>query len=240
MNITNHKLLKFRILSPIFATVFAVAVYAEVKEYFMFPFVFLQLASLVLAIKFKCKKNKKSLSVISKGGAIFLTILYVLAIAMGIMVAMKSANIAHSIAAACFYVVCLDAIMAIPFVLSFTEGSRWSSGYGTSDGGRVSGITPASGMPIIGCSDSGGTTPTLWPAGHHSNDIHIESPGVNPTTGLPMANGAVDVGGNLYGMNHDTYNSVTGSGYTDYSGSSYSSSMSDYSHDYNNDFGRNS
>lgn len=238
--ITNHKLLNFRIVSILVAAVFTLDVYIDVNEYFMFPLFILQLVTFLLALLLKKKRKEKSLVIISRGGSIALLLIYICAIVMGVFVSMTTSRPVDAIFLLLIYVVILDALMSIPFVLSFTEGSRWRSGYGTSDGGRVSGMTPANGVPIIGCSDSSGTTPTLWPAGHHSNDIHIESPGVNPTTGLPMANGAVDVGGNLYGMNHDTYNSVTGSGYTDYSGSSYSSSTSDYSHDYNNDFGRNS
>lgn len=167
MSITNHNLLKLRILSPIIATVFSVAVYAEVKEYFMFPFVFLQLVSIFIAIKFKCAENEKSLSVISKGWVVFLTALYMLAIAMGILVAIESTNIAHSIAAACFYVVCLDAIMAIPFLLSFVDKSKWNAYEISHDFGDDSSINSANGQAMTGYTDSSGCLPGCgtpsWP-----------------------------------------------------------------------------
>lgn len=168
MNITNHQLLKFRVLSPVIAAIFAVAVYAEVKAYFMFPLVFLQLVSLALAIKFKCKNNEQSLTVISQRGIVFLTILYVLAISLGIMVAIKSENTAHSIAAACFYVTCLDALMAIPFVLSFTDKTKWQSSYSGSGFGHDSSVNSANGQAMTGYTDSSGCLPGCgtpsWPA----------------------------------------------------------------------------
>lgn len=204
MNITNHKLLRFRILSPIIATVFAVAVYAEVKEYFMFPIVFLQMAALVLAIKLKCNKNEQSLTVVSRGCGVFLIILYVLAVSMGIMVAMQSAGIAHSIAVACFYVVVLDALMAIPFVLSFSDKSKWQHGGHVSRTESGSETNHVSDHIAAAYADSDYdlmSNETYWPqSDYHANSITDSSLGVNPASGLPMANDAIDIGGNVYGF----------------------------------------
>jgi len=205
MIISNHKLLKFRILSPIVATIFAVAVYAEVKEYFMFPLVFLQLAALVIAIKFKYKKNEKSVAVISRGASVLLITLYVMAMSMGVMVAIQSANLAHSIAVACFYVVILDAIMAIPFVLSFTNYSEWQrvryvpGTHSNHADSQMFNLYDGSGL---NAHDSD----TYWHQSPHYTASSIDSsPDVNPASGLIMVDNAIDVAGNFYGFNDHSF-----------------------------------
>jgi hypothetical protein len=202
MVVTNHRLLKFRTISLVVSFVFATTVYVNVRGFFMFPLFLLQVASLMLAIKLKGWNKEHSLRVISRGGLVFLITVYCLAIAVGVVVSTTTSGVSNSITLLLFYVTCLDALMAIPFVLSFTDKTKWQSA------GPAIGPVQGSAM----CGGNGQIAPTYagsdynatdfdWPqSDYHTTSALDSSPGVNPASGLPMANDAIDVGGNVYGF----------------------------------------
>lgn len=175
--ITNHKLLRFRVLSLVMASVFVMVFYIDVGEYFMLPVFILQLLTFLFACLLKKKRRGKSLVNISKAGVIALIILYSCAIGLGIAVSMTSTRLLDSIFLLIFYVVCLDAFMSIPFVLSFTDKTKWQAGGSGSGFGDDSSINSANGQAMTGYTDSSGCLPGCgtpsWPTETYtSNTSH--------------------------------------------------------------------
>ncbi|MFW7208749.1 MULTISPECIES: hypothetical protein [unclassified Enterobacter] len=210
MVVTNHSLLKFRTVSLLVSFVFATTVYVNVRDFFMFPLFLLQVASLILAIKLKCWSKEKSLRVISRSGLFLLITVYCLAIAVGVVVSTTTSGVSNSITLLLFYVTCLDALMAIPFVMSFTDKTKWQSA------GSVTGLAASSvmngenGQITAAYADSDYdlmNNEIYWPqSDYHTTSALDSSPGVNPASGLPMANDAIDVGGNVYGFGEPVFN----------------------------------
>lgn len=166
--ITNHNLLKFRIVSILVAAVFALDVYIDVNEYFMFPLFILQLVTFLLALLLKQKRKEESLVIISRGGSIALLLIYICAIVMGVFVSMTTSRPVDTIFLLLIYVVILDALMSIPFVLSFTDKTKWQSSYSGSGFGNDSSVNSANGQAVTGYTDSSGCLPGCgtpsWPA----------------------------------------------------------------------------
>jgi hypothetical protein len=209
MIITNHKLLPFRAVSVLLSAVFATVIYFDVNEYFMFPLFLLQSISFLLAYYLKLIRKEKSLVRISQGGAASIIIVYICAIALGVMVSMTASRILEAIGSLLIYVVCLDAFMAIPFVLSFTDKSKWQYGGSVTRSGLCAEINHVNGQMAAVYADSNYdqmSNDLYWPqSDHHANSIIDSSPGVNPASGLPMANDAIDVGGNVYGFGDTSF-----------------------------------
>lgn len=168
MAVTNHRLLKFRTISLVISFVFATTVYVNVHDLFMFPLFLLQVVSLMLVIKLKSWNKEKSIRSISRGGVAFLIAVYSLAIAVGVVVSTTTSGVSNSITLLLFYVTCLDALMAIPFVLSFTDKTKWQSSYSGSGFGNDSSVNSANGQAMTGYTDSSGCLPGCgtpsWPA----------------------------------------------------------------------------
>ncbi|MDZ7324873.1 hypothetical protein N4G41_24895 [Kosakonia sacchari] len=165
--ITNHKLLNYRIVSILVAAVFALDVYIDVNEYFMFPLFLLQLVTFALAFALKKKRKEKSIVNISRGGSVALLLIYTCAVGIGITVSMTTSRPLDTIFLLLVYVVILDALMSIPFVLSFTDKATWQSSYSGSGFGNDSPINSANGQAMTGYTDSSGCLPGCgtpsWP-----------------------------------------------------------------------------
>ncbi|MBF4180370.1 hypothetical protein [Lelliottia nimipressuralis] len=206
---TNHRLLSFRAISLVISFVFATTVYINVHSFFMFPLFLLQVASFILAIKLKCWNKEQSLRVISHGGSVILITVYCLAIAVGVVVSMTTSGVSNSITLLLFYVTCLDALMAIPFVLSFTDKSKWQHGGSVSQFGPGSENNHVNDRIAAAYADSDYdlmSNEICWPqSDYYANSDTDSSPGVNPASGLPMANDAIDVGGNVYGFGDTSF-----------------------------------
>ncbi|HHA2302499.1 hypothetical protein I4P06_21635 [Enterobacter asburiae] len=210
MVVTNHSLLKFRTVSLLVSFAFATTVYVNVHDFFMFPLFLLQVASLILAIKLKCWNKEKSLRVISRVGLVLLIAVYCLAIAVGVVVSTTTSGVSNSITLLLFYVTCLDALMAIPFVMSFTDKTKWQIA------GPATGLAASSVMNGENCQITAAYADSdydlmnneiYWPQNdYHTTSALDSSPGVNPASGLPMANDAIDVGGNVYGFGEPVFN----------------------------------
>lgn len=174
MVVTNHKLLQLRIGSLLFAAIFATVVYMDVNEYFMFPLFLLQLVSFLLALSIKRKRKEKSLVSISRSGTIALIILYTCAITLGVTVSMTTSRTLEAICSLLIYVVCLDAFMAIPFVLSFTDKTEWQSNYSSSGFGDSSSVNSTNGQVMTGYTDSSGCLPGCgtpsWPTDTYTSN----------------------------------------------------------------------
>ncbi|RXJ10748.1 hypothetical protein [Lelliottia nimipressuralis] len=209
MAITNHDLLGFRVISLLVAAVFSAVVYVDIHAYFMFPLFLLQLVVLVLALVLKRRRKEKSLVIIGKGGFIAIVFIYICAVALGITMSLTTSRTMDAIFLLLFYVVCLDAIMAIPFVLSFTDKSKWQHGGPVSRSGSGSEINHVNGHMAAAYADSDYnlmSNEMCWPQSDcHANSITDSPPGVNPASGLPMANDAIDVGGNVYGFGDTSF-----------------------------------
>ncbi len=202
MVVTNHLLLKFRTVSLLISFVFATTVYVNVRGLFMFPLFLLQVAALILAIKLKCWDKEQSLRVISRGGLIFLITVYCLAITVGVVVSTTTSGVSNSITLLLFYVTCLDALMAIPFVLSFTDKTKWQSAGPATGLAQGAAMYAGNGQIAAAYEDSDYNAADYdWPqSDYHTTSALDNSPGVNPASGLPMANDSIDVGGNVYGF----------------------------------------
>lgn len=222
--ITNHKLLKYRVISLLLSAVFSLVVYMDVKEYSMAPLFLLQLVSFLLAFKLKRKRKGKSLVSISRGGIVAIIIVYTCAIALGVTVSMTASRHMDAIFLILFYVVCLDALMAIPFVLSFTDKTKWQRvnyAPGTHSNNADSQIF----KPYDDSGLSAHDSDTYWHQSPHYIASSIDSsPAVNPASGLIMIDDAIDVAGNFYGFNDHSFSNDI----------SQSNQFSDYDYHNNN------
>ncbi|WP_312156807.1 hypothetical protein [Lelliottia nimipressuralis] len=206
MIVTNHGLLKLRILSPLMATVFAVVVYIDVKQYFMFPLVVLQVSSLIFAFKLKCMNKERSLRVVTRGGVIFIVIAYGLATTLGVFVSMNTPKTVESIFLLLFYVTCLDALMAIPFIMSFTDQSKWQRVGPVSGPAASSAMHGANGGIAAAYADSDYNAADYdWPqSDYHTSVLSSDSFDINPATGQTMV-GMYDTSGCLYGYSDPVF-----------------------------------
>lgn len=205
MTLTNHKLLWFRIGSIFVSAFFAIIVAVDVNGYFMFPLFLLQLVSFLIALKLKYKRKEKSLVSISRGGIVAIIIVYTCAIALGVAVSMTASRPMEAIGLLLIYVVILDALVAIPFVLSFTNYSEWQRVRyvpGTHSNHADSQMfKPYADSDLI-ANDSD----TYWHQSPHYTASSIDSsPDVNPASGLIMVDNAIDVAGNFYGFNDHSF-----------------------------------
>lgn len=208
MVVTNHRLLNFRTISLVVSFVFATTVYVNVHSFFMFPLFLLQVASLILAIKLKCWNKEQSLRLISHGGLVILITVYCLAIAVGVVVSMTTSGVSNSITLLLFYVTCLDALMAIPFVLSFTDKSKWQHGGSVSQSGPGSENNHVNDRIAAAYADSDYdlmSNEMYWP----QSDCHVSSTSgdsfdINPATGQTMV-GMYDTSGCLYGYSDPVF-----------------------------------
>ena len=184
MVVTNHSLLKFRTVSLLVSFIFATTVYVNVHDLFMFPLFLLQVASLILAMKLKCWNKEKSLRVISRGGLVLLITVYCLAIAVGVVVSTTTSGVSNSITLLLFYVTCLDALMAIPFVMSFTDKTKWQSA-GSATGLAASSVMNGEIAAAYADSDYDLMSNEIyWPqSDYHTTGALDSSPGVNPASG---------------------------------------------------------
>lgn len=205
MIVTNHGLLKLRILSPLMATVFAIVVYIDIKQYFMFPLVFLQVAALIFAFKLKSMNKERSLRVIARGGLVFIVITYGLATALGVFVSMKTPKTVESIFLLLFYVTCLDALMAIPFVMSFTDQSKWQR-VGPVSGGASSALHGDNNQTVMAYAGSDYNAADYdWPqSDYYTSALSSDSFDINPATGQTMV-GMYDTSGCLYGYSDPVF-----------------------------------
>ena len=205
MKITNHDLLKLRVISPIIAFIYAMAVCIDVSQHVMFPFVLLQMIIILIAKRLKKKKGERSCGVVHKGVLLFIMFVYGLAIALGILVSMTATSAIEAISLLLIYVVFLDALMAIPFVLSFTnyfELQRVHYAAGTH--GNSADSTMVRTYDDSGLSDY--DSDSYWHQSPHYTDSSIDSSSaVNPASGLIMVNDAIDVAGNFYGFNDHSF-----------------------------------
>lgn len=205
MTLTNHKLLLFRIGSIFVSAFFAIIVAVDVNGYFMFPLFLLQLVSFLIASKLKYKRKEKSLVSISRGGIVAIIIVYTCAIALGITVSMTASRPMEAIGSLLIYVVILDALVAIPFVLTFTNYFELQRVHYAS--GTLGNL--ADSQVVTGYTDSGSISHdsgTYWHQSPHYTDSGIDSSSaVNPASGLIMVNDAIDVAGNFYGFNDHSF-----------------------------------
>ncbi|EPZ8357894.1 hypothetical protein ACXWYY_003438 [Enterobacter hormaechei] len=208
MVVTNHSLLKFRTISLVVSFAFATTVYVNVHSFYMFPLFLLQVASLIFAIKLKCWNKEQSLRVISRGGLVFLITVYCLAIAVGGGASTTTSGVSNSITLLLFYVTCLDALMAIPFVLSFTDKSKWQHGRSVSQFGPSSEKTHVNDRIAAAYADSGYdpmSNEMYWPqSDSHASSIPGDSFDINPATGQTMV-GMYDTSGCLYGYSDPVF-----------------------------------
>ena len=205
MKVTNHDLLRFRGISPIIAFIYAMAVYIDVNQHVMFPFVFLQMILILIAKRLKKKKGERSCGVVHKGALLIIMFVYGLALALGILVSMTASSAIEAISLLLIYVVFLDALMAIPFVLSFTnyfELQRVRYASGTHSNHADSQMF----KPYDDSGLSAHDSDTYWHQSPHYTASSIDSsPDVNPASGLIMVDNAIDVAGNFYGFNDHSF-----------------------------------
>ena len=178
MVVSNHNLLKFRAISLLVSAFFAISVYIDVSGIFMFPLFLLQLATFALAFLLKRKRKQKSLVEINLSASIALVVVYICAIALGVFASINASRAMEAVCSLLIYMVCLDALMAIPFVLSFTDKTKWQSGYSGSGFGNDSSVNLANGQAMTGYTDSSGCLPGCgtpsWP---------VETYTANPSNG---------------------------------------------------------
>jgi hypothetical protein len=140
----------------------------------MFSLFLLQVSSVILAIKLKCWNKEQSIRVISRGGLAFLITVYCLAITVGVLVSTTTSGVSNTITLLIFYVTCLDGLVAIPFVLSFTDKIKWQSNYSSAGFGDGSSINSANGQAMTGYTDSSGCLPGCgtpsWPVDTYTSN----------------------------------------------------------------------
>lgn len=206
---SNHKLLKFRTISLFVSAFFAIAVYVDVSGIFMLPLFLLQLATFSLAFLLKRKRKQKSLVKINPPASIVIVVIYICAIALGVFASMNASRTTEAVCSLLIYVVCLDALLAIPFTLSFTDRSKWQHVAPASGFVAGSSLHDTNGQMVTAFADSDYSATDrdmYWPQNdYHTNSAFDSSPGVNPASGLPMVNDVMDVGGNVYGFGEPTF-----------------------------------
>lgn len=202
MVVSNHNLLEFRAISLLVSAFFAVVVYMDVSGIFMFSLFFLQLATFALAFLLKRKRKQKSLVEINLSASIVLVVVYICAIALGVFASMNASRTMEAVCSLLIYVVCLDALMAIPFVLSFTDKTKWQSAGPATGLAQGAAMYAGNGQIAAAYADSDYNAADYdWPqSDYHTTSALDNSPSVNPASGLPMANDSIDVGGNVYGF----------------------------------------
>lgn len=205
MTLTNHKLLWFRVGSIFVSAFFAIIVAVDVNGYFMFPLFLLQLVSFLIASKLKYERKEKSLVSISRGGIVAIIIVYTCAIALGVTVSMTASRPMEAIGLLLIYVVILDALVAIPFVLSFTNYSEWQR-VRYVPGAHSNHADSQMFKPYADSDLIANDSDTYWHQSPHYTAASIDSsPDVNPASGLIMIDDAIDVAGNFYGFNDHSF-----------------------------------
>lgn len=206
MFVSNHSLLKFRAVSLLVSAIFAIVVYIDVSGFFMLPLFLFQLATFALAFLLKRKRKQNSLVEINFSASIALVVVYICAIALGVFASMNSSRTMEAVCSLLIYVVCLDALMAIPFVMSFTDKTKWQSA-GAATGLAASSVMNGENGQMVTTNPNSdyNAADYDWPhSDYHTSAFSSDSFDINPATGQTMV-GMYDTSGCLYGYSDPVF-----------------------------------
>lgn len=126
---------------------------------------------------------------------------------IGFVAFLGEARLEERIVSLLFPVVALDLIMSVLFLLFSYSHSKWQRVGPVSGPAESSAMYGGNGGIATAYPDSDySATDYDWPqSDYHTSAVSDSSLGVNPASGLPMINDAMDIAGNVYGFGEPTF-----------------------------------
>jgi hypothetical protein len=158
---------------------------------------------------FKDRPYFETLNKISRSKGRLFICLFTVSFVVGVMAFLGEARLEERFTSLLFPVVTLDLIISVFSLIFFCDSSKWQHGRSVSQFGPSSEKNHVNDRIAAAYADSGYdvmSNETHWPqSDYHANSITDSSLGVNPASGLPMANDAIDIGGNVYGFGESSF-----------------------------------
>lgn len=211
MKVNNLSIIfKWRLLG--FALSFSMAVAANM--YLKLPLLYVLVVwNFMLMTIFYIRKNSTRVKALNEScrnnlrfiiGALFVSCI------IGFVAFLGEARLEERIASLLFPLVSLDLIMSVLFLLFSFSHSKWQRVGPATGPAQGSAMNAENGQIAAVYADSDYdlmSNEIYWPQNdYHTTSALDSSPGVNPASGLPMANDAIDVGGNVYGFGEPVFN----------------------------------
>lgn len=204
MNVSLRVLVNIRVVF-IFLTVIGLGVlYDKYNLVHFFPVVFVSCMSLLI-----CRLKAKAWIKLTKMQVASLSVFIIMMASVGYMAGYDDGTMFDGLLCLWFYMVLSDCLLSIVMSAILSSDRKHKAVYAAPRIGSGSEINHVNGHIAAAYAASDYdlmSNEMYWPqSDYHANSIADSSLGVNPASGLPMANDAIDIGGNVYGFGEASF-----------------------------------